>query len=185
MKMKIWLILLMVTVGVAFGQEGGKCDKCTPTPPPGPTPGPNSAPDPAFFGVDKTPKPQQLNAKSKSEAKALPKLDLGSYSEAEQAAWVKWEKELKNDPRKGYQLTLEVWEANYTKMFQRQAILQARARVETTDERSNLDFMLGCLEDVKVQRAACLKLGKGNGLERQLGARRLALLESNPQLAGK
>lgn len=182
---KMILAMWLMGVGLGFAQsDDAECD-CSPTPEPGPTPKGHKAPDPAFFGVDPAPKASQVMKVAGKKMADIPNIDLMNYAQLEQASWAEWEKELKANPKEAYELALKIWEANYSKTFQQQVILQARTKVETTDERENLDFMLGCLEDVNIQREACLKLGKGNGLERQLGARRLALLESNPQLAAR
>lgn len=157
---------------------------CSPscTPEPTPTPAPQEAGDPAFLGVDGRPKDSLSKRKAEAKVEGVAQEAERALVSNEAKEWGEVSARMQAKPEKSYEVVMEIWEGNYSSAYQRMAILHSRQLVRSTEEAENLDFMLACLSNAEEQRAACLKLGTGNGLERQLGARRLALLESNPKL---
>lgn len=153
----------------------GPCPSPSPSPSPQPTPKDNGAADPAFMNND--PRPSQP-----AKVSPLREIQSAKLSDSDQKAWQAVYLQFEKAPAKSFSLVEKIWRENRSQEFQRMAILKARPLVLSTDEASDLDFMLACLDDPSAQRQECLALGKGNGLERDLGAKRLALLEANPQL---
>lgn len=89
---------------------------------------------------------------------------------------------MEKNPGQSFRLVGEIWKQNRPREFQKLAIVKARTLVNSTDDAADLDFMLACLENPEAQREECLKMGKGNGLERDMASRRLTILEANPHL---
>jgi len=89
---------------------------------------------------------------------------------------------MEKNPAQSFQLVGEVWRQNRPMEFQKLAIVKARTLVNSTDAAADLDFMLSCLENPTAKREECLKMGRGNGLERDMASKRLAILEANPHL---
>lgn len=141
-------------------------------------------PDPAFLAVDMKPH-QSLPLRRVKTINLADKIDTDSLNAAELAAWQDFERQVQQDPQVSYQAAIEMWSSNYSDSLQRMAIYRARLLVRSTEEIENLSFLLSCLEDSEAQREKCLKLGKGNGLEKKLAARRLSLLASNPKFASQ
>lgn len=139
-------------------------------------------PDPAFLGVDRKPL-ESLSVRRVKKANLPDHSEVNSLHASELSIWEEFEIRLQNDPQSAFQAAMEIWSGNYSDSLQRVAIYQARNLVRSTDEIENLNFMLSCLEDAKAQKAKCLSLGKSNGLERKIGASRLALLTSNPKFS--
>jgi len=168
----------VTVLGVMLGTLGLMgADPCaSPTPDPGPTPPDNNPPDPAFMNSDPRPRSAKPKKTSSRDVK-----DAG-ISAADQQAWQEIYAKMEKNPAQSFQAVGEVWRQNRPKEFQKLAIVKARTLVKSTDEASDLDFMLACLENPEAQREACLKMGKGNGLERDMASRRLAILEANPHL---
>ena len=148
----------------------------SPTPDPGPPTGGGTAPDPAFVTNDPSP--------GSAKIKKAPSHDIKEavISAADQQAWQEICAKMEKNPGQSFQVVGEVWKQNRPKEFQKLAIVKARTLVRSTDEAADLDFMLACLESPEAQREKCLKMGKGNGLERDMASRRLAILEANPHL---
>lgn len=169
----------VAVLGVMLGASGlmGQ-EKCTPTPTPtpGPTPPNNNPPDPAFMNND----PQPGNAKLRKS----PSRDIkeAGISAADQQAWQEIYVKMEKNPGQSFRLVGEIWKQNRPREFQKLAIVKARTLVNSTDDAADLDFMLACLENPEAQREECLKMGKGNGLERDMASRRLTILEANPHL---
>jgi len=171
----VGLAVFVLNVVPALAQSPGPSCSPSPSPSPGPTPDNNNPPDPAFINND----PRPSRPLKVSPLKEVQSAKLGG---AEQQAWQTVYLQFEKTPAKSLELVQKLWRENRSKEFQRMAILKARPLVRSTDQAADLDFMLACLEDPKGQRQECLVLGRGNGLERDLGAKRLALLEANPQL---
>jgi len=175
--MKTKLVLATV-LGVFFGVVAvmGE-DPCpTPTPPEGPTPPQNNPPDPAFMNND--PRPEKVAVRQSPQRT----VKEAAITEADRKAWQELYAKMEKNPGQSFALVEEVWRQNRPKELQRLAIVKARTLVDSTDAASNLDFMLACLEDPEARRSECLKLGRGNGLERDMASRRLVILEANPHL---
>jgi hypothetical protein len=139
-------------------------------------------PDPAFLGIDRKPR-ESLAVRRVKETK-LPVTDnLDNLNATELSIWKGLERDLQKDPKSAFSIALDIWSSNYSDGLQRMAIYRAKAYVRSTEETEKLNFMIRCLEDYQAQKEICLNLGKGNGLERKLGASGLALLNKNPKYA--
>lgn len=171
-------LFLMTVLGMMLGTLVlmGEDPCASPTPDDGPKPPTNNPPDPAFMNNDPRPgsaKPRKTSSRDIKEAE---------ISAADRQAWQEIYAKMEKNPGQSFQLVGEVWGQNRPKEFQKLVIVKARTLVNSTDDASDLDFMLACLENPEAQREACLKMGKGNGLERDMASRRLAILEANPHL---
>jgi len=171
-----FLFSVLLAIGFATSAAVGICPEPSPTPDKNPPTDGGTAPDPAFVTNDPRP--------GSAKIKKSPSRDIkeAGISPADQKAWQEIYAKMEKNPGQSFQVVGEVWNANRPKEFQKLAIVKARSLVHSTDEASDLDFMLACLENPEARREECLKMGKGNGLERDMASRRLAILEANPHL---
>ena len=101
---------------------------------------------------------------------------------AEQARYQAFLEATKAHPGQSYGYALGVWKENASADLQRLVLFRALEATRSSEESAALQFMLKALEDVPGQRQECLRLGRGNSLEKAIAARQLVLLEGNPHL---
>ena len=165
---------------------GQSCTSPCPTASSAPTDSPNGgggtgSNDPAFI----MPNSAASLAQRRGAATALGGAALkppGELVAAEQARYQGFLEDVKAHPIQSYGYALGVWKENATADLQRLVLMQALERTRSSEESAALQFMLKALGDAPAQRQECLRLGRGNSLEKALGARRLMLLEENPKL---
>jgi hypothetical protein len=101
---------------------------------------------------------------------------------AEQAHYQAYLSAIKKNPANAFPEALAIWKGNDSADLQRLVIFKALEVVTSTEEDESLQFMLKSLDAPVAQRKECARLGRGNGLEKAIAAKRIALLESNPKL---
>lgn len=89
------------------------------------------------------------------------------------------------DPARISPVVCEAWRSNVSVDVQRRLLVWGKTSAASTADRQLFDFMLAALDNPVVEREACLKMGRGNGLERKQAADRLAWLLGNPNLKPK
>jgi rhodanese-related sulfurtransferase len=75
---------------------------------------------------------------------------------------------------------LSAWRWSDSVELQRAVIGVARENVRSTEEAERLDWMLQTLDNPEEQWRECERLARGNGLEKVIAQRRVAILELNP-----
>lgn len=106
-----------------------------------------------------------------------------SFSNQERSDWNEISRKMNLNAEEAYSTALAVWSKNYSEEFKRMVLTKATSSVRDTEQIENLKFFMACLENVSQEKEACLSLAKGNRLERQLGAKRLAFIYKNPQFS--
>ena len=164
-----------------FGQASPACGCPTAAPTGTASPGGNNSNDPAFIMPNAAANLARQRVSQALLAGPAPKAPAELVA-AEQARYQAFLEATKAHPAQSYGYALGVWKENASTDLQRLVLFRALEATRFSEESASLQFMLKALEDVPAQRQECLRLGRGNSLEKAIAARRLVLLEGNPHL---
>jgi hypothetical protein len=178
--------MILSVVGVlSVGIRLVACPPDGPCPELDPDPDHNSS-DPAFVV---TPVINLAELAKKREA-FLREVNIGNHRDprtelgkGEFAAWEELDRTMHGNPSAAYAQAIETWKSNCSQAMKKLVVLRAAQIVRDTEQKEDLSFMSRSLEDLNGERTECVRLARGNGLEKKLATRRLALLESNPGLS--
>lgn len=178
--------LILLTIGLTCVLSLGHaqdCEKCPPCPSNSSLSAddPNCDKDPAFVLADPKPKLSLLVAQA-----ALGQIAPQSSAELDE----KESKRLENfdvaiqaKPEETMSRVFSIWQDDCSKDCKRLAILSGMKMTKSTDDQATLKFMLDVLSDPQTQKTEIGRLGRGNSLEKQIAAKRMAVIKQNPQLA--
>ena len=144
--------------------------------------GGNGSNDPAFVMKDPASnlalKQQQGLASQNNQSLKKP-ADLIAEDQVRYQAYLD---AVKKNPEDTFAETLAIWKANDSIDLQRLVIFNALQSVKGHEETDVLQFMLKALDAPDEQRKECVRLGRGNSIEKSIAVKRVALLEQNPRL---
>jgi hypothetical protein len=84
-------------------------------------------------------------------------------------------------PAQAFEIVLDIWRADHSADLKKGILLQGIQSTHASQEADLMRFMISALENPKAEREKVAQLARGNGLEKGLAAKRLLVLNQNPQ----